>query len=339
MVCIGVKNIPKYGKYLYRLNWMIKKPKIVIVIPNWNGKGLLRNCLETIRKNTSYPSYEILVVDNASKDDSVEMVKKEFPGVWLICNKENLGFPKACNQGIKCALEKYDPDYVFPLNNDMKIIQKGWLAELVEVAERDDRIGVVNCKMIYPDGRLQYAAGWVRPWGEWSWAEMSDPEKIVEVDVIGGQALLIKREVIKKIGLFDEGFSPFMWEDFDYCFRVKKAGYKIVSNPKVTLIHYGKASIKKKGEDFTFFIRGRNKIRFILLNFPLKWLILETSYDILLFFLEKKNPKVGLTLTNVKLRKNFSKKLVFFLKAYEANLKNLREIVWKRKNRTMKIAH
>jgi len=315
---------------------MKKNPKIAIVIPNWNGRELLRNCLESIKKNTSHSNYEITVVDDASTDDSVEMVKKEFPDVRLICNKENLGFPKACNRGIKYALEKCNPDYVLLQNNDTEIIQKGWLESLIAVAEHDDEIGIVSCKIIQPSGELQHAAGLVKPW-EWSWAELGDQEKITEVDVVTGQAFLMRKEVIEKIGLLDEGFSPFLWEEFDYCIRVKKAGYKIVFDPKVTLIHHGKASIKKKGEDVIFFVDKRNKVRFMLLNFPLKWIILETPYDILSLFLEKKDQRIRLTPTNVKIRRNFSKKLGLFLKAYWVNLKNLREIVGKRENRTTKI--
>jgi len=315
---------------------MRKKPKIAIVIPNWNGRELLRNCLESIKKNTSHSNYEIVVVDDASTDGSVEMVKKEFPDVRLIRNKENLGFPKACNRGIKYASEKCNPDYILSQNNDTEIIQNDWLERFIEVAEYDDEIGIVGCKVILPSGELQHAAAWVKPW-EWSFVELGDSEKITEVDVIAGQAFLIKREVIEEIGLLDEGFSPFLWEEYDYCARAKKAGYKIVFDPKVTIVHYGRASIKRKGEDFIFFINMRNKVRFMLLNFPLKWIILETPYDILSLFLEKKDQRVGLTPTNVKLRRNFSKKLGLFLKAYWVNLKNLKEIVGKRKNRTAKI--
>jgi len=315
---------------------MRKNPKVAIVIPNWNGRELLRSCLESIKKNTSYPNYEITVVDDASTDGSVDMVKKEFPDVRLIRNKENLGFPKACNRGIKYALEKCNLDYVLLQNNDTEIIQKGWLEALIEVAERDGKIGIVGCKVIHPNGELQRTAGFVKPW-KGNLVELSDNEKITEVDIVGGQAFLIRKEVIGKIGLLDEGFSPFLWEDSDYDIRVKKAGYKIVFDPKATLIHHGGASIKKKDKNAGFFVYKRNKIRFMLLNFPLKWIILETPYDILSLFLEKKDKRVGLNLTNVKLRRNFSKNLGLFSKVYWVNLKNLREIIGKRKNRTAKI--
>ena len=307
---------------------MRETPSVAIVILNWNGKNWLRNCLESIRKNTAYTNYEIIVVDNGSMDGSVEMVKKEFPNIQLIVNKENLGFSKANNQGIKHAL-KNGAKYVFLLNNDMEIYQKDWLKNLVEAAEGDDDIGIVESNAILLDdvaspARLrslekQYSLS---------------PEKIREVSIIGGGIALIKREVIEKIGLFDEGFSPFWGEDCDYSARTKKAGYKMVRNPKVAIIHYPHKTLIEIDDYYKFFIRIKNGLRLMLLNSPSLTLIKIAPLKFLSVFLKKKDEGSRVAIPNIE---NFPRKLFLFLKACWVNLKNLREILEKRRNRSMKI--
>jgi hypothetical protein len=313
----------------------MKTPQVCIIIPNWNGKSLLRNCLESIKTNTAYPRYETIVVDNGSKDGSVEIIKKEFPSVRLICNKENLGFPKACNQGIKHALKKYNSDYVFLLNNDTRITQQDWLGKLVGTTRCGDKIGIVGCKLLPPNGRPHLIWGQIKPSG-WNRADISNSEKMIEVDAVSGAGFLIGKDVIEKIGLLDEGFSPYLYEETDYFIRAKKAGYKIVYNPKVVLIHWASVSFEKVEKNSVFFVERKNAIRFALLNYPLSWLVWEFVYGFLATFLEKKNAKAGLTPTNIKLRRD-PLKVNLFLNACWINLKNLREILEKRRNRTAKI--
>jgi len=310
---------------------MRKTPSVVIVILNWNGKNWLRNCLKSIRKNTKYTNYKIFVVDNGSADGSIEMVKKEFPIVQLICNKENLGFSRATNQGIKRAL-KNGADYVFLLNNDMEIIQKDWLKNLVETAESNDNIGIVESNTLLFCDKITFSA-------RQSFEERYNlsSEKTREVDLVGGGLALIKREVIEKIGLFDEGFSPFWGEDCDYSARTKKAGYKLVRNPKVAIIHYPHKAISEIDDDYKFFIRVKNWLRLMLLNSPLRSLIKMVFVKFLLVSLKKKDDRSRVAITVIKLPESFSRKLFLFLKACWVNLKNLREILEKRRNRSMKI--
>lgn len=308
--------------------------KVVIVIVNWNGKSLLRRCLDSIEKNTIYPSFETIVVDNGSTDGSVEMVEREFPNVQLIRNKENLGFAIANNQGIKRSLE-HGASYVLLLNNDTEIIQKGWLKRMVETMGEYRHTGLLGPKVLRPDRMEYYSAGWMSPVEERTIPKgLRKPRK---VGVVSFCAILIRREVIENIGLLDEGFSPFLWEDQDYYARTRKAGYRIVYEPRVAIVHYGSMSLKKVDEDFNFFNCRKNRIRFVLLNFPLTWIPLGIAVVLLSVVLKKKNPETRLTLTNITLRSGITRKFGLFLRAWKLNLKNLGEIIKKRRNRIAKI--
>lgn len=181
---------------------------VSIIILNWNKKDLTRNCLNSILKNTEYPYYEIIVVDNGSNDGSPQMIKNEYPMVKLIENKRNLGFSKGNNIGIKYS----KGDYIFLLNNDTEVTNN-WLNSAVKVANSSSKIGIVGCKLLFPDGKIQHAGGWMdeRAMGHlYGYGEVDKGQynKIYEVEFVSGAAMLIKKEVIDKIGLLDEGFSP-----------------------------------------------------------------------------------------------------------------------------------
>lgn len=313
---------------------MKKIPQVAIVIVNWNGRELLQRCLSSIEKNTQYPNYRIIVVDNGSTDGSVQLIEEKFPNVHVIRNRENLGFSRANNQGMKHAL-KTGASYIFLLNNDTEVVQEDWLGTLVDALGRDEKIGILGCKVFYPDGRLQLSAGWMGPL-EWKFITKA-PEESIEVEVVNYCAALIKKEVIERIGLLDEGFSPFFWEEYDYCARARKAGFKIAYHPAAAITHYGGTSIKKKEDDFRFFNYRKNRIRFVLLNFPLAWLPWAIIFEFLSLFLEKKTPGVRLTPMNIALRRGAARRFGLFLKTLRVNLRNLGEILQKRRNRTMKI--
>jgi len=302
----------------------MKNPLVSIIIINWNGREILKKCLSSIRENTIYPNYKIVVFDNGSTDGSVEMIKKVFPYVKLIRNKENLGFVKANNQAIKSI----ESDYYFLLNNDTEVT-RNWLTSMIEVSESDSKIGIIGCKLISLNGETIHAGGLItiRDPGQ------TDPrylrertDELREVDCVAGAAFLIKKEVIDKIGLLDEGFSPFWFEETDYCVRARKAGYKIIYNPKTVIVHHAAYSLKRRDSAFVFFVREKNLIRFLLLNFPLLWLILRIPYQV---------KRMGAILAG-RYGKT-SKCLPLLAKAWLINLKGLREILEKRRNRTMKI--
>jgi len=283
---------------------------VSIIIVNFNGKDFLQKCLDSIKRNTSYPNYEVIVVDNGSSDGSQAMVKRRYRWVKLIKNKENLGFAKANNIGIKAA----KGDYLLLLNNDTIIVQRDWLNNMVATAEEDPKIGIVGCRLIGPDGTIQHVGGWynIRGTGH----HIKDIDRTTEVDYVTGAALLIKREVINKIGLLDENFSPIYYEDADWCARCKKAGYKVVCTHKSTIIHLGSFTTSKWSSNLRFYIENKNRLRFILLNYPLIWLIARIPNE------------VGILIYSI-----ITKRSSEIFRAYHDNLKNIREIFSERLKR------
>lgn len=237
-----------------------------IVIVNYNTKDLLKQTIESVINNTKGIEYEIWVVDNSSKDGSVEMVQEEFKDVKLIASKENLGFPKGNNVAIKKATGRY----ILLLNSDTKVIGDN-LQHCVSYMDQHEEIGALGCKVELPDGTLDHACkrGFPTPeaslyyflklnkimknkrkYGAYTASYLGEDE-IGEVDALMGAFMMIPRTVIDKVGMLDEEF--FMYgEDIDWCYRIKEAGYKIMYYPKEKIIHYKGSSSKKKKAKTTY---------------------------------------------------------------------------------------
>lgn len=312
-------------------------PLISIIIVNRNGGKLLKKTLESIECNTNYENYKIIIVDNGSYDNSISIIKNNFPWVKLIINKENLGFSKANNQGIKYAL-KEKTDYILLLNNDIEMVNKDWLRNMVKTIESDPKIGIVGCKLIYPNGKEQHSYGQIIFNKEKNRIGLNYYDQFMEVDYVIGAVFLIKKEVVDKIGLLDEGFTPIFFEEIDYCVRCKKAGYKVIHNPRVIVVHHVGETVRKTFSNFQReFIFNKNRIRFMLLNFPLKQLIMYLIKLPIAFLFEKKRMNEKINPFNIKLRKNGRIMFIILLKAYFYNLKNIPEIVYKRINRELRI--
>jgi GT2 family glycosyltransferase len=296
----------------------MKVPRVCIIILNWNGKELLKTCLTSLFKLTDYPNYKVIVVDNGSTDGSIEYVKKNFPKADVLALDKNYGFSKGNNEGIKYAIKKYNPEYIILLNNDIKICQKDWLLRIVKVAEDNEKIGIVGCRLVSPGKKnVEYFHGFLKPTG----MKPCKDEIMQEVDWVLGALFLIKRRVVDKIGLLDEGFSPIFYEEIDYCARARAAGYKIIYNPLVTAIHLDGGTLRKvEARGYLYFVNQKNKFRFILLNYPISWILLRIPWE------------VGVLINSI-----FTGKFLPLLKAYIITLKNLMEILKKRRNRTMKI--
>lgn len=318
-ILVGLKVNMEMYKHRYRSidREPERFPFVSIIIVNWNGKALLKDCLTSLHQNTDYPNFNVIIVDNGSKDNSVTMLGKEFPWVELIVNNKNLGFAKANNQAIKYLFKK-GTEYFFLLNNDTKIIQKDWLRNIIQVAELTPKIGIVGCKLIYPDGRIHQ---------NYKYSKIADVESVI------GAAFLIRKEVVKKIGLLDEGFTPAYGEETDYCFRAKKAGYRIVCTSETTIIHYGGASTK--GQSYWLGVRMKNYVRQLLLNCSFKLIIVKSIGVIFLDW--KDNERKYISISNFKLREDCNQQLLLMFKAYLRNFGDLRDILKKRRNRLMKI--
>ncbi len=281
---------------------------VSIVVLNWNGRELLERCLSSLKKNTRYTDYEVILVDNGSEDGSQTLVRKNFPDIKLIENEKNLGFSRGVNKGLKIA----KGEYLFLLNNDTEVTE-GWLSELVKVARSDPSIGIVGCKLIFPDGTVQHAGGYMTSAGI---AKHYTSGVQREVEFVTGGALLIKREVIKKIGFLDEKFSPFYFEDIDWCFRAKKNGYKVIYSPNIKIIHHESLSMKQKSDNFVYFVKNKNRVRFMLKHFSKVRLIEGVLWEILRFF-----------------KSIFKLRTVLLIKAYIENLKDIQKIIKKRRTK------
>ncbi len=234
-----------------------------IIIVNYNVKEFLENALISIKKAIEGINAEIFVVDNASEDGSVEMVRQKFPDVHLIANTENLGFAKANNQALKLARGKY----ILLINPDT-IVQEDTFKVLISFLESHPDCGMVGCKVLNPDGTLQLACrrSFPTPWVAFTkmvglsslfpkskiFARYNltylDPNEVAEVDAVSGSFMMIRREVYEKIGGLDEDF--FMYgEDIDWCYRIKKAGWKIYYVPFTQIIHFKGESTKRSNID------------------------------------------------------------------------------------------
>ena len=303
---------------------MRKYPSVSIIILNWNGKKLLKDCLSSLFKLTDYPNYKVIVVDNGSTDGSVEYVKKHFPKADILALDKNYGFSKGNNEGIKYALKKYNPDYILLLNNDTEIIQKDWLTRMVEVAESDKKIGIVGCKLVYPDGRIQHAGVDVFSLTHYGWGEEDKGQwdEIKEVLAISGACFFIKRSLIKKIGLLDEIYSPYWGEETDFCMRAIRAGFKIVYVGHSTLIHREGFSIKKVSDIKRFLITQRNELTFFLRYFPFSFFLKSILKGFVRVFLSYKVG--GMRKAGLIFHKNFIKRFIALVKAIKLSIINYR---------------
>lgn len=212
----------------------MKLPRVSIIIVNLNGKKYLQDCLNSIKKNTEYPNYDVVVVDNNSKDGSKELIKQKFRWVDLIENKENRGFSGGNNDGIKYAINKYNPDYFLLLNNDTTV-EKNWLNEAVKTAQKSENTGIVGLKQLTFERKPAISAGWIKSFKIKYY--FGDSEK--KVGWVSGAGFIIKKEVIQKIGLLDEMYNPCYYEESDWEKRAMLNGFDIVYCPRSVFLHKG----------------------------------------------------------------------------------------------------
>jgi len=239
-----------------------------VIVVNWNTRKLLENCLFSIFKFTKGISFEVIVVDNGSIDSSPQMVKKKFPQVKLILNKENLGFTKANNQGIKVAKGKY----ILLLNSDTYLIENA-LGKLVKRADGLSKrgptpkvvrplrgLGALGPLLLNENRSVQQSVGFFPHLPQIFWwmsfiddlprGDLLRPyhvdhdsfyQKEQPVDWVTGAAILVPKKVIQKIGGFDENI--FMYgEEVDWCYRIKKAGFDVYFSPVAKIVHIGRGS-------------------------------------------------------------------------------------------------
>ena len=251
-------------------------PKACVVILNWNGRDDTIECIKSVN-NISYPNYEIILVDNGSKDNSIDSIKNIYKDIFIINNEKNLGFAEGNNVGIRFALNK-DAKYIWLLNNDT-IVHPDALAAMVDVGERIPECGILGSKIYYYDKPdLIWFAGatinWKRAVSYHTGIYQKDHPQygvLKEVDRITGCSMVVKSELCEKIGLMDEKLFLYV-EEVDWCVRAKNAGYKIFYVPDSKVYHKISSST---GEDFGIiynYFHTRNFLYVIRKNmsFPLR---------------------------------------------------------------------
>lgn len=242
---------------------------VSIIIVSWNTRDILSDCLLSVYNQTKNIEFEVIVIDNASSDESAEMVKKEFPQVILIQNKENKGFAAANNQGMTIAKGQY----ILFLNSDTIVLDNA-ITKTVRFADAHPEAAVVGCRVLNPDKTLQptcfmfpsivnlfLASSYLyklfprsRIFGRerMTWWDRSS---LREVDVITGCFMLVRRTAIEEVGAMDERF--FMYgEETDWCYRFKQVGWKVMFAPVGEIIHLGNQSAKSHPAPMLLQLRG-----------------------------------------------------------------------------------
>lgn len=277
----------------------MRRGMVSIIMVNWNGKELLRNCLKSVKENTKCPDYEVIVVDNASRDGSTEMLATEFGWVKVIKNKTNRGFAAANNQGFRQARG----ECIFMLNNDT-LVTEGWLKNAVAVMEGDMRTGVVGCEEIRS----------VEDFRNGNYGKCRDRDVLT----VSGATMLVRRSVLDNIGVLDgKEFSPAYGEESDFNYRAHNAGYRIVKTCRSSILHYGGMSSRRQlGAEGQYLLCNRHRAKAMLYN--LHW------HDFL-----KHVPGLGLLFLQA-IRDGTA---VLFLRAWASNLRNWRRILGERRAR------
>ncbi len=264
-----------------------------IIIVNYNVKEFLQNLLHSIEKASAKISKEIIVIDNASDDGSVEVIREKFPSLTLIENKTNAGFGKANNQGLAIANGKY----ILFINPDC-IVSEDTFINMLSFFEEHPECGLAGCKILNSDGTLQLACrrSFPGPWTSFTkvtglsnlfpksriFARYNltylDENKTNEVDALSGSFMMMRKDVYEKVGGFDGQF--FMYgEDLDLCYRVQKAGHKVFYVHSTQVIHYKGESTKRSNLDETklFYDAMHLFVKKHLSSFPLVEIILRSA--------------------------------------------------------------
>ncbi len=214
------------------------KPLVSIIIPIYGQIGFTIRCLKSISLNLPKCSFEIIVIDDASRDNSLAILKF-VKGIKVFKNATNKGFIYSCNFGAK----KARGEYLYFLNNDTQVTS-GWLDHLIQTFKDFPGTGLVGSKLIYPNGKLQEAGGIIwRDGSAWNFGRYQDPNEPVfnyarEVDYCSGASIMIPKTIFNKLKGFDPYYSPAYCEDSDLALKLRDKGYRVIYQPLSTVIHF-----------------------------------------------------------------------------------------------------
>ena len=244
-------------------------PFVSVIIVNWNGAQYIEKCISSLLE-MSYNSFEIVVVDNNSTDNSVDIIKNISPKIKIIVNKRNLGFARACNIGIEVA----KGEYIGLFNNDA-IADREWLSELLIALSNTEQAGAAGGLVYYcePPDRIWFSGGKVDVATGYFWNVGQNSRRFAigeEIDTLTGCAVLLRKDVLKRLGFLDEGYFLY-GEDIDLSINIKRLGKKLLFVPSAISWHMVSSS-KKKAPRFTHEMKIASDLRVIFKNFPLRYL-------------------------------------------------------------------
>lgn len=276
----------------------LRSGRVSIILLNWNGFADTVECINSLSRIT-YTNYEVVVVDNGSRGDDVAKLRQLFGDrIRIIENHANLGFAEGNNVGVRQVLAEGSSEFVLFLNNDTTV-EADFLDRLVERAAADPKIGIVGPEIHYyhEPKRIHSRGGVVNLYTGWHFVGGSDhrppynDDSKFTLQYYSGCALLIRTEVLRRVGSFDSQYFYYV-EDVDLGFRVHRAGYRIVSEPRSVIYHKEGASVGgSTANPLTAFYQTRNTILFIRKNGQPKHrlvfipvLFVKMAYDYVKFF-------------------------------------------------------
>jgi GT2 family glycosyltransferase len=274
----------------FSVSRMGHKPLVSIIIPHFNGKEILNNCLQSL-ENTTHENKEVILVDNGSTDGSVEFAEKNFPWIQVVRKYKNLGYAGGCNAGIRKARGAY----ILLLNNDT-LFESGWLSYLVEACEHDIQIAACQPKVLslQNNSKFDYAGaagglldvfGYPFARGRLFFTLENDKHQYDDVRDIfwaSGTACLIRKSALEKVGYLDEDFFAHM-EEIDLNWRFHLAGYRIISAPGAVVYHKAGSTLKPDAP-LKIYLNHRNSLVMLLKNYDTMNLVWIFPYRIILEF-------------------------------------------------------
>ena len=258
---------------------MKQEPLVSIIIPHYRGKEILDDCFDALKK-TTYKNTEIILVDNATCDHSLEGVEAVYPDISIVRNEKNLGYAGGCNSGFRRA----KGEFVIFLNDDT-VVTENWLQPLVEQCTADASVAAVQPKILsrIQEGYFDYAGGagglmdrFGYPFakGRIFFTLEKDHQQYDESSDIfwaSGTAMLVRRTILEEVGLFDEDFFAHM-EEIDLNWRFHMSGYRVMSAPASVIYHRSGATLKPDSPQ-KLYLNHRNSLIMLIKNYSVKSLL------------------------------------------------------------------
>lgn len=251
----------------------MSKSLVISVILNTNRREDTLECLDSLAQST-YPNHQVIVLDNASSDGSVEAIREAFPNVQIIELKQNLGYAGNNNVGIEAAINQ-GADWVFVLNEDT-ILAPDCLTSLVAIGESDEQIGIVGPMVYHHDepGVIQSAGGLLGPYWQSIHIAKNEPDQGQfaaphSVEWISGCGIMVKRAVIEQVGMIDARYF-YYWEETEWCLRAARSGWRIMHVPQAKLWHKGVQRDYRPQPSVTYYATRNRLLTLTKHNAPFK---------------------------------------------------------------------